>query len=51
MGIGRPRRKDGAEQIEETYGDPILEELVKEDRIKMTLGKDGDIVSLSVIGR
>jgi predicted transcriptional regulator len=30
---------------------PILEELVKEGRIKMTLGKDGDIVSLSVIGQ
>jgi len=30
-----------------TLLNPILEELVREGRIKMTLGKDGDMVSLT----
>ena len=52
MDPGQPWRQDGAEKIKLKHRDeictlnPILDELVREGRIKMTVEKQGDIVSL-----
>jgi hypothetical protein len=52
LDIGQQWRQDGAEKIEFKHRDeictlnPILDKLVREGRIKMTVEKQGDIVSL-----
>ena len=52
LDIGQQWRQDGAEKIELKHRDeictlnPILDKLVREGRIKMTVEKQGDIVSL-----
>ena len=52
LDTSQQRRQDGAKQIEGTNRNeictlnPILDELAKEGRIKITVGKQRDLISL-----